>query len=236
MEYSPILAVFTGIVEFAGAVFAFTSRGRKQVLYPVGMLLLLLAGYQFSEVAVCAAPDNLLFSRLAFFDITWLPVIGLFLVFRLSPPQNKWFKLIPRIYFAAGVAFSIWIFADAGCISKSVCEVVIARYYSPNPFDLLYGIFYQTGLAFMIFSAGVRLVYTEDKIIRKHLMNIQTGTLGFVLPSLALRLLIAEPGGILPSVMCHLAIILAVSLVFVILREKRLLSSSAPDVNYTTVV
>jgi len=236
VEYSPVLAIFTGVFEFSAAVFAFLSRGRKQVLYPVGLLLLFLAGYQFSEVAVCSNPGNLLYSRIAFFDITWLPVIGLWLIFQLSPPQNKWFRLIPGFYFTAGLALSVWIIADANCISKSVCEVVIARFFSPNPFDTLYGVFYQTGIAFMVFFSVVRMVYTEDKIIRKHLMNLQTGVLGFVLPSLALRVLLDKPGAILPSVMCHFAIILALSLVFVILREKRLFSSSAPDVNYTTIV
>jgi len=85
MDYSPVLAIATGLFEFAAAVFTFLSSGRKRILYPIGLLFLLLAGYQFSEAAVCANPDNLVLSRLAFSDITWLPPLGLWLVYQLSP-------------------------------------------------------------------------------------------------------------------------------------------------------
>jgi hypothetical protein len=56
---------------------------------------------------------------------------------------------------------------------------------------------------------------------RKHWANLQTGLLGFLLPALAVRLLLAESDGILPSVMCHFAAVLAASLFFLVLRERR---------------
>ena len=70
MTYSPLLAIVTGIFEFGAAIFAFVSAGRKHILYPAGLILLLLAGYQFAEVAVCSQPENLFFARVAFFNIT----------------------------------------------------------------------------------------------------------------------------------------------------------------------
>ena len=107
MGYSPALAIATGIFEFIAAMAAFFSPGRKRILFPTALLFLILAGYQFSEVAVCAHPGNLLFSRLAFFDITWLPAIGLWLVFVTSDPKHRWVKVFPLGYFAAGLGFSI---------------------------------------------------------------------------------------------------------------------------------
>ena len=130
-------------------------------------------------------------------------------------------KLVSLAYFAAGLVFTAWIVLDANCVTKSVCEVVIARYYSPNPFDTAYGIFYQTGLALLILGAAAGMAYTENPISRKHLANLQTGVLGFVIPSLAVRILMPDSQGVLPSVMCHFALILAVSLCFLILRERR---------------
>jgi len=45
MSYSPLLAILSGFFEFAAAIFTFLSPGRKRILYPVGLLFLLLAGY-----------------------------------------------------------------------------------------------------------------------------------------------------------------------------------------------
>lgn len=220
MSYSPLLAIVTGIFEFGAAIFAFVSVGRKHILYPVGLILLLLAGYQFSEVAVCSQPENLIFARVAFFNITWLPVLGILLVYRLSDPKHKWLKSIPIFYFAAGLVFSFWILMDSSSITKSVCHIVIARYTTLNPFETAFGAFFQLGLAITIFWAAAGMVYAQDSVSRKHLANLQTGILGFVLPSFIVRLLVSEPGGLLPSVMCHFALILAISLCALVVRER----------------
>jgi hypothetical protein len=220
MNYSPVLAIVTGLFEFSAAIFTFLSAGRKRILYPVGLILLLLAGYQFSEAAVCSQPENLLFARLAFFDITWLPVIGLWLVFQLSSSKSLWWKAIPISYLLVGLVMAVWIIVDSSCVTKSVCYVVISRYSNSSPFDILYGIFYQLGLALTIFSAAAGMVYASDRITRNHLANIQTGILGFVLPSFVVRMLVSEPDGILPSVMCHFALILAISLCILVVRER----------------
>lgn len=55
-EYSPILAGITGAFEVLAAMYTLTGPGRKRILRPVGLILLLLAGYQFAELAVCANP------------------------------------------------------------------------------------------------------------------------------------------------------------------------------------
>jgi len=222
MDYSPLLAIATGLFEFAAAVLTFLSPGRKRILYPIGLLFLLLAGYQFSEVAVCANPDNLIFSRLAFFDITWLPPLSLWLAYQLSPWKGGWLKIISLGYFAAGLGFAVWIIADSHVVTKSVCQLVLARYTHPNPFDTAYGIFYHTGLAVLIFATAAGTAYSKDEILRKHLANLQTGVLGFILLSFAVRILTKEPEGMFPSVMCHFALVLAFSMCFMVIREKRL--------------
>jgi len=224
MDYSPVLAIATGLFEFAAAVFTFLSPGRKRILYPIGLIFLLLAGYQFSEVAVCSNPDNFLFSRLAFFDITWLPPLSLWLAYQLSPWKRGWLKIISLGYFSASFGFTAWIIADSHVVTKSVCQLVLARYTHPISFDIAYGIFYHTGLAVLIFSTAAGMAYSKDEILRKHLANLQTGVLGFVLLSFAVRMLTTEPEGMLPSVMCHFALVMAFSMCFMVIREKRLSS------------
>jgi len=220
-SYSPFFALVTGIFEFLAALYTFFSPGRKRLLYPVGALFLLLAGYQFAEVAVCSNPENLLLTRLAFFDITWLPPLGIWIVWVLSAPKIKALNAVPLVYFAAAAGLSFWIFSDAGCITKSVCQTVIARYQQSNPFETVFGLFFQSAMAILIFGAAAGMASAGDAVRRKHLANVQVGILGFVLPSLAVRILVQETQGMLPSVMCHFALVLAISLCALALRERR---------------
>jgi hypothetical protein len=225
--YSPALAIVTGLFEFSAAVFVFLSPGRKRILYPSGLLLLLLAGYQFAEVAVCANPGRLLLARIAYFDITWLPPVGLWLALQFCLPKRKWVKIFPLTYFAAGAVLSVWLMVDPNCVTKTVCDLVIARYSTTNPFEIVYAIYYQSGLVLLIFGSAAGMAYAGDAVLRKHLVNLQTGVLGFLLPSLVVRLMVSQSRGINTSVMCHFALVLAVSLFVLVLRERRSINAAA---------
>ena len=221
-EYSPILAAVTGVLEVLAAVFTLRSPGRKQILRPVALILLFLAAYQFAEVAVCANPSILPLSRLAYFFVAWLPPIALRLVVILDARKGKVLRAASLFYFALAAALCLWIIVDPGCITRTVCQVVIARYFPKAAFDIAYGLFYQTCLLFAVFSAGIVMASCGDPVARKHLANLQMGILGFMFPALAVRILVAEPAGLTPSVMCHFALVLAASLVALVLRERRL--------------
>jgi hypothetical protein len=220
-SYSPALAMATGLLELLAAAWVLNSPGRKSILRPTALILILLAGYQFAEVAVCARPAALVYSRIAFLDITWLPPVGIWLVYRLLPRAPRR-ALVPAVFFAAAAAMSAWIALDPGAITRSVCQTVTARYFHGPAFELAYGMFYQLGMAVLIFWPALRMAGVGDADARGHLACVQTGVLGFVLPSLFLRLVVNEPAGLLPSVMCHFAVTLAVGLVVLAQRERRL--------------
>lgn len=219
--YSPALAIATGLLELLAAAWTLNSSGRKSILRPTAFIFILLAGYQFAEVAVCARPAALIYSRIAFLDITWLPPAGIWLVYRLLPraPRRIFF---PAVFFTAAAAMSAWIALDPGAITRSVCQTVTARYFHGPAFELAYGAFYQLGMGVLIFWPALRMAGVADADARGHLACVQTGVLGFVLPSLFLRLVVKEPVGLLPSVMCHFAVTLAVGLVVLVQRERRL--------------
>jgi hypothetical protein len=224
MQYSPLLSVVTGILELAAGAWSFLDRrtGRIGILRPLGLIFFLLAGYQFAEVAVCAGPEKKIWTQLAFLDITWLPPLGLWLAARLSAPRNRWLKAAADVDFGLAAVFSVWIMADPQAITKSVCGLVIARYFPIETFDFTYALFYQLSLLVTILGASAGMALGEDLVLRKHLANLQIGLLGFLLPALAVRILIPEAGeGIMPSVMCHFAIVLAASLLMLALRERR---------------
>ena len=223
MTYSPLLAIITGILEFAAALWVLGSPrlGRRRITLPVGLIFLFLAGYQFAEVAVCAKPEVKLLSALAYFDITWLPPLGLWLLSELARPKMKWFRVVAVVEITLAAALSAWILSSPSIITRSVCQTVIARYYLTNPFDTLYGVFYQSGLMLLIFGSILGMVSTDDRVLRRHWANFQAGLLAFVLPALYIRVLIGNELSLLPSVMCHFAALLAVSLFFLVLREKK---------------
>jgi hypothetical protein len=223
MTYSPLLAIITGIIELAAAAWIFLGPrlGRKRIIYPIGLIFLLLAGYQFAEVGVCSRPDLRFFTRLAFFDITWLPPLALWLGSQISRPKLRWLRAAAVIDFGAALALSVWIFADPRAVTKSVCQTVIAFYAQARTFEVVYGIFYQFSLLLTIFAGVAAMALSDDSVLRKHWANLQGGILGFLLPSIAVRILVFEKPGTLPSVMCHFALILAVSLGFLALRERR---------------
>ncbi len=220
--YSPVLGLVTGVLEVVAGAYVSSSPGRKTVLRPVAAILFFLAAYQFAEVAVCAHPDTLILSRLAYLIIAWLPPLGLWLAVTLDARRIKTFKPVSLFYFAAAGVLSLWILAAPGVIARSVCELVLARYFPSRPFDVVFAVFYQTGLLATVFGSGLAMAKADDAVLRKHLANLQLGVLGFMFPSLAVRLLFAgRPGDLLPSVMCHFAFILAASLFALALRERR---------------
>jgi hypothetical protein len=222
-EYSPVLGIITGGLEVVAGIYALAGAGRKSVLRTVAAILFFLAGYQFAEVAVCAHPSALILSRFAYLIITWLPPLGLWLAVVVAPRGGKALRAVALGYFAAAGGLSVWILADPGLISRSVCDLVLARYFPSDPFDIIYAVFYQTGLLATVFGSGATMASSGDAVARKHLANLQLGVLGFMFPSLAVRLLFAgPPGDVLPSVMCHFAVILAASLIVLVVRERRL--------------
>ncbi len=224
MGYSPILAIVTGGLEIAAVAWVFSGlcRGRKSILRLAGAILVLLAGYQFAEALVCARPDLKLWSQLAYLDITWLPPLGLWLTARLSGSAAIPARVAAWAETVLAAGFSIWILANPGVISRSICELVVARFYPTVPFDIAYGVFYQAGLAGIIFGTAYGMGKMHDTVLRKHLALLQAGILGFVLPAFAIGLMAPdEPGSLMPSVMCHLAIVLAAALFAIVLRERR---------------
>ena len=172
-------------------------------------------------MAVCSNPAALTLSRLSFLVITWLPPVGLWLVVVLDARGRMWLRAASLFYFAAGAAMCVWILVDPRCITQSVCQVVIARYFHSGLFDIVYGVFYQSALVLIVFASAAGMVAASDPAARKHLAGVQMGVLGFMFPALAVRFLAPEPAGLMPSVMCHFALVFAACLVALVVRERR---------------
>ena len=218
MSYSPTLAVGTAAFEIIAAGWAFTlvrskGRGERAVPFTTGLILLLLAGYQLTEVAICAdvAAAGFL-PRLAFVIVTWLPALGLLLVAQIQRPRSRamYGFAIAMLALSAGIVG--WIAVDSSFASASVCNAVYARYAHAQPRFQLYAGYYWVGLLGMTLVSGFGIRSTKDVRRRQCLGHVLIGTLGFILPSIAVSYFVPATKHALPSVLCHFALILAMLL------------------------
>lgn len=226
MEYSPVLAVATAAFEIIVAGWAFTlskakrlaSRGGRAgdrtIARTTGVILLLLAGYQLTEVAICADAGAAGFlPRFAFIIVTWLPALGLLLIALLHRPRSRslFACAIAMLTISAGIV--AWIALDRSFATASVCNAVFARYAHAHPRFQLYAGYYWLGLLGMAALSAYGALKSGDPHRRRLLSHVHVGTIGFVIPSIVTSLFVPAARSALPSVMCHFALILAVLLV-----------------------
>ena len=226
MGYSPVLGLATAGFEVLVAGWAFATRFRAKsrgVVATTGAILLLLAAYQLAEVAICAdvAASGFL-PRLAFVIVTWLPPLGLLLVAQLRHPRSRLTYVTACAMLAAAAGIVAWIAVDRSFATASVCNAVYARYAHAMPRFLIYAWFYWIGLAGMATLSGRGAMACRDPRRRRQLILVCVGTLGFILPSMALSWLVPAVRGALPSILCHFALLLAVFLGGLIFLEGRL--------------
>ena len=234
MEYSPVLAIATAAFEVLVVGWAFATRLRAKpsgVVATTGTILLLLAGYQIAEVAICADVSASGFlPRLAFIIVTWLPPLGLLLIAQLRRPRSgpTYWSAYGMLAAAAGIV--VWIAVDRSFATASVCNAVYARYAHAMPRFLAYSSFYWLGLAGMALLSGRGAMTCRDPRRRRQLVLLFAGTLAFVLPSIALSWLVPATRGALPSILCHFALLLAAFLARLVYLEGKPAPSRAEAV------
>lgn len=213
MSYSPELAIATAVFEIGAAWWVLRRRGDRAVLRLAGAILLLLAAYQLLEASICMNEARAGFlPRLAFIAVTWLPPLGLMLIARLCQPRSRGMIAAASAMLAAAGGMVIWIAADPGFATISVCTAVVARYTHAMPRFLVYSAFYWIGLAGMIGFSGYGLKTTASAARRRLILQVLGGTLAFVIPSFVTSFFVPMAKGAIPSVMCHYALFLAVFL------------------------
>lgn len=225
MNYSPILAIVTAAFEIIVAGWALATRteaGSRNVVHTTSAILLLLAGYQLAEVAICAnvAAAGFL-PRLAFVIVTWLPPLGLLLIAQLRQPRSRITRGSAYAMLAAAAGIVVWIVIDRSFASASVCNAVYARYTHAMPQFFFYTRFYWLGLAGMIVFSGHGALTCQDPRRRQQLVQVFVGTTGFLALSILASWFVPPARGALPSIMCHFALLLAVCLTRLIILEHR---------------
>jgi hypothetical protein len=228
-EYSPILSIITAAFEIIAALLAWRARGRRRILRPVVATLLLLAGYQLIEVFVCNAPDNTFWARLAFADVVWLPPLGCLLVLRVAGSVRPVWRHLVAWMFAGAAFWSVWVFFDPSFVTGTVCKAVIAMYVHPTHALEFYGAFYHLGLWAMIVGGLRVMLRAPNEVDRHHAGDIVLGTVAFIILALMTEVVFPGARNATPSIMCHYALALALTLARLAHREHRACASPLRD-------
>ncbi|MBU0595251.1 hypothetical protein KJ567_01025 [Candidatus Bipolaricaulota bacterium] len=226
MDYSPILGVVTAAFEVIVAGWALNSLrrspGERRIVWTTSAILVLLAGYQVAEVAICANVAGAGFlPRLAFIIVTWLPPLGLLLIAQLRRPRSRTSYTSAYGLLAAAAGIVAWIVIDGSFATASVCNAVYARYAHVMPRFLVYAWFYWLGLLGMAAFSGHGAMICQDERRKRQLTLLCGGTLAFTIPSIALSWVVPTTRGALPSILCHFALLLAVCLARLLVLERR---------------
>jgi hypothetical protein len=224
MNYNPILSLGTAALEVGAAVWALRGPGRRPLIHTVSAILFFLAGYQIVEAIFCTgSPVTFAFlPRLAFMLVAWLPPTGLLLVAQLYPTRTRTlYFYAAAMYVFCGVLVA-GIALDKSFVTVTVCEIVFATYTNPTPLYQTYGVFYQSGLMSMLLLSAYGVTICRDDHQRLLLGQVLLGSMAFIIPALVVVSVLPIAENALPSILCHLALLLAIFLTRLVWLERRL--------------
>lgn len=185
-------------------------------------LIALLFLYQSLETLICFAGLNDQFIiYLAFFTITFLPPLGLHLVWNFTAVKSKLNLIffIPAVFFVSYYAFTIRQFA------VTQCTVLYASYY--YPLGVLYGVLYYLPVVLSIYLLINFLRKNSDETKRKLGKILLYGYLFTFVPLIILVIIIPSAIFSVVSILCKLAVVLAVSFAFFALKNNEYLKRSS---------
>ena len=225
--YSPLLSLFTAAFELGAAAWVLRLGLDAKVRNLLVGLFVILAGYQLAEIWVCNAPEDAFRARVAFCDVTWLPVLGLELVAVFAGLKSALWKGVLRFQWAFALGLCAWMMLDQSFVIGTVCSTVVATYLHGTPFHNVFGGWYESLMFAIVIGAGVGMVRSDSVRTRANLLDFQIGILGFTIPAFLAQLILKKLDPSLPSLMCHFALILAVFMVRIAWRESRHVQGSA---------
>lgn len=209
--FSPEVILATFVIEFVLAIYVWwryrlTTFGRLSSIF-----LLLLAGFQLSEYAICQGADASLWTRIGFVCTAFLPILGIDFVTRL---RRMTYSIVWG--YALASAFSVVMLLYPGLFGAAECTgQYVAFRTSSIGFDALYATYYLATLFLGIGLAWQGL--KQPRANRGALTWILIGYAAFMLPTFAVYFLTAFGSASVASVLCGFAVFLAIILVVRIL-------------------
>jgi len=198
------IVIELGLAIWVGARYV-GSTSRRLIL----ALLICLAAFQLAEFNVCSpALPNVIWSRVGYVFITFLPPLGLHLVTKLRREHRP--ALLATAYSAA-ISFAIAFAFISNGLNRGVCAGNYVIFVLAQPLATIYG-FYYLGLVALglVLTRGPRPHATAAT--RSALLWMTLGYVAITVPTLIINWFLPMTRLGIPSIMCGFAIVLALIL------------------------
>lgn len=211
--------IVTFAIEIALVILTVWRYKLDPVARLVVLLLISLATFQLAEYMVCRGVmgDSLIWSRLGFIAITALPPLGIHLIYILAGAKKRHF-LWPA--YIAGGLFMLFFALVGRSIDGHACMGNYVIFQVAPGFGGLYGLYYY---GFLIAALGLGWHFmrkSSNKKTRRSLTGLMLGYTIFLIPTTTVSLLRPETITAIPSIMCGFAVLLALTLWFIVLPRS----------------
>ncbi len=208
--FSPLIMIITFVIEIALAIYTLYKSHKAKSDIGIVITLVFLAIFQLSEYQICGGSDLLFWARLGLFCITFLPVVGLYLISKLGKGSY-----LLRFYYFIAIAFAAYFVFVPQSIQGVSCGGNYVIFNIQTSIHSLYGFYYFGFLLLGIWEAvkGIKLEHNKEKI-KKALKWLIIGYLSFILPLTLVYILLPITRVGIASIMCGFAIIFALILTF----------------------
>lgn len=208
--FSPPIMIATFIIEIIFALYVLYKSIKAKSDVGIVMALVFLAVFQLSEYQICGGINLLFWSRLGLFSITFLPVLGYYLITKLSKESH----LIKLAFFVA-LAFAAFFVLVPQSVGGVTCGGNYIIFDIETKVHSLYGFYYFGFLLLGIWEAIKGMQSDSNKKrIKDALGWFIIGYLSFILPLTAVYIFIPMARVGMASIMCGFAVIFAAILTF----------------------
>lgn len=208
--FSPAVMLVTFIVEFILATYTFVRSRRTGSNIGIVLILIFLGTFQLSEYMICRGSNTLFWTRLGLFAITFLPVLGYYLVSKIRGSYT-----VARLSVFLGIAIGIFILFYPPAVTGGVCA---GNYVILNVKPAIYQFFGYYYFGFLLLGIGESLHGIQENPKRKYskqaLLWLIIGYLSFILPLTLVYIFMAGARQGVASIMCGFAVVFAFILTF----------------------
>ena len=208
--FSPTVMILTFITEICLAIYAFIKSREKKSDLVIVLTLVFLALFQLAEYQICDGSNLILWSRIGFVAITFLPVLGIYLITKLNKKSYLFhFGIIVSIIFAFIFIFMPNSLENASCTGNYIIFDVNSAIMK------FYGYYYFGFLLLGIWESikGIKNEENKEKVKTAFKWFI-IGYLSFILPLTIVYIIIPATRVAVESIMCGFAVIFAFILTF----------------------
>jgi hypothetical protein len=220
--FSPSVMLATFAIESLLAVYVLARHSRTRFGRVAGSVLILLATFQFAEYQICRIDADFLgwWARIAFVDITLLPLAGLYLVSLISS-QPHFLKL----GYVTAAGFIIYFLLVPKSITHAICGGNYVVFNMSNDLYRLFGFYYFGFLLLGIWESVEKIGSLRSGRSKTTLQWLIVGYLSFMAPMGLAYILFPVTRNAVASVMCGFALMLAFILTFKVLPAQERLST-----------